>query len=78
MLGVVGQKGLIAAYPGVVVYVTRFSHPHYRVNKQVGLDLLRGLKRELLVGPVHGVSGLKGDYPPPAKVYKLCPKLGRG
>ncbi len=74
---VAGQERLIAAHARVVVDVAGLGHAHHRVDQQVGLDLLGGPERQLLMGPVHRVPGLEGNDPAPAEPGEVLAQLGR-
>jgi hypothetical protein len=58
-----------------VIDVARLGHPHHRVDQQVGLEIAGGPQRELVVGAVHGVSGLESDNLAPAQTTEAAPGL---
>jgi hypothetical protein len=78
VLGVLLYQVLVATDARVMVHVSGLGHADYRLDKEVGLYLTRSAEGNLLMRPVHRVTGLEGDYLSPSEFLELGPKLGGG
>jgi hypothetical protein len=50
-----------------MIQVPGLGHPHYRMDQQVGLQLLDSPQGEREMSTVHGIAGLEGHYSAPTQ-----------
>ncbi len=74
-VGIVPPDSLIALHPRVVAQIPRPRLAHRRVEQNMRIDLPRSAHRELIVAPVHRLTGMAGDDAPPAHLGELMAQL---
>ena len=77
LFGVGFQQVFVAAHPRIVVDIAGPGRAHRRMNEQIGLGLLNGAQGQFLMGAVHRVASLEGDYPSPAQLDKAVAQFAR-
>ncbi len=76
-MGEAGQQRLVAAHARVMFHIAGLRQPDDGLDEQVGLDLLSGPQRQLVVRPVDGAPRVKCHHPAPAQAGEFGPELRR-